>query len=148
MKYVIQFLIIAAFAFVGELLHWFIPLPIPASIYGIVLLFIALELKWVKVSDIREVSSFLIAVMPIMFIPAAAGLMESWGAVKSLIGKYALITVVSTFVVMGVAGAVTQFVIRHSGRRKPREDTPKQFPGRNVTNEIEPTSGTTNLNLS
>lgn len=112
MKYVIQFLIIAAFAFVGELLHWFIPLPIPASIYGIVLLFIALELKWVKVSDIREVSSFLIAVMPIMFIPAAAGLMESWGAVKSSVWEYALITIVSTFVVMGVSGAVTQFVIR------------------------------------
>lgn len=111
MKYVIQFLIIAAFAFVGELLHWFIPLPIPASIYGIVLLFIALELKWVKVNDIREVSSFLIAVMPIMFIPAAAGLMESWGAVKSSVWEYALITIVSTFVVMGVSGAVTQFVI-------------------------------------
>ena len=111
MKYVIQFLIIAAFAFIGELLHWFIPLPIPASIYGIVLLFIALELKWVKVSDIREVSSFLIAVMPIMFIPAAAGLMESWGAVKSSVWEYALITIVSTFVVMGVSGAVTQCVI-------------------------------------
>ena len=111
MKYVIQFLIIAAFAFIGELLHWFIPLPIPASIYGIVLLFIALELKWVKVSDIREVSSLLIAVMPIMFIPAAAGLMESWGAVKSSVWEYALITIVSTFVVMGVSGAVTQFVI-------------------------------------
>lgn len=111
MKYVIQFLIIAAFAFIGELLHWFIPLPIPASIYGIVLLFIALELKWVKISDIREVSSFLIAVMPIMFIPAAAGLMESWGAVKSSVLEYALITIVSTFVVMGVSGAVTQFVI-------------------------------------
>ena len=111
MKYVIQFLIIAAFAFIGELLHWFSPLPIPASIYGIVLLFIALELKWVKVSDIREVSSFLIAVMPIMFIPAAAGLMESWGAVKSSVWEYALITIVSTFVVMGVSGAVTQFVI-------------------------------------
>lgn len=117
MKYVIQFLIIAAFAFVGELLHWFIPLPIPASIYGIVLLFIALELKWVKVSDIREVSSFLIAVMPIMFIPAAAGLMESWGAVKSSVWEYALITIVSTFVVMGVSGAVTQFVIRR-GKKK------------------------------
>lgn len=64
-----------------------------------------------KISDIREVSSFLIAVMPIMFIPAAAGLMESWGAVKSSVWEYALITIVSTFVVMGVSGAVTQFVI-------------------------------------
>lgn len=118
MKYVIQFLIIAAFAFIGELLHWFIPLPIPASIYGIVLLFIALELKWVKVSDIREVSSFLIAVMPIMFIPAAAGLMESWGAVKSSVWEYTLITIVSTFVVMGVSGAVTQFVIRRGKKNE------------------------------
>lgn len=123
MKYIIQFLIIAAFAFIGELLHWFIPLPIPASIYGIVLLFIALELKWVKVSDIREVSSFLIAIMPIMFIPAAAGLMESWGAVKSSVWEYALITIVSTFVVMGVSGAVTQFVI---WRRKKKNEQVKK----------------------
>lgn len=49
--------------------------------------------------------------MPIMFIPAAAGLMESWGAVKSSVWEYALITIVSTFVVMGFSGAVTQFVI-------------------------------------
>ena len=55
--------------------------------------------------------------MPIMFIPAAAGLMESWGAVKSSVWEYALITIVSTFVVMGVSGAVTQFVIWH-GKKK------------------------------
>lgn len=118
MKYIIQFLIIAAFAFVGELLHHFIPLPIPASIYGIVLLFIALEFKWVKVSDIRETSSFLIAVMPIMFIPAAVGLMDSWLEVKSSIWAYAAVTVISTFIVMGVSGAVTQGVIRHGRKNK------------------------------
>ena len=112
MKYVIQFLIIAAFSFTGELLHWFIPLPIPASIYGIVLLFTALELKWIKVSDIRETSAFLIAVMPIMFIPAAVGLMKSWGVVKSSLLAYSVVTVISTFVVMGISGAVTQIVIR------------------------------------
>ena len=53
MKFVFQFLIIMVFAFAGELLHHFIPLPIPASIYGIVLLYIALELKLVKVKDIK-----------------------------------------------------------------------------------------------
>lgn len=120
MKYVIQFLIIAAFSFAGELLHHFIPLPIPASIYGIVLLFTALELKVVKVRDIRETSAFLIAVMPIMFIPAAVGLMDSWGAIKSSILEYAIITVISTFVVMGVAGAVTQTVIKR-GQKKCRQ---------------------------
>ena len=53
MKFIIQFIIIIAFTFIGELLHFLIPLPIPASIYGIVLLFAALMMKWVKVSDIR-----------------------------------------------------------------------------------------------
>ena len=81
MKYLIQFLIIIAFSFLGELLHFCLPLPIPASIYGIVLLFVALELKLIKVKDIRETSSFLIAVMPVMFIPAAVGLIDSYKSI-------------------------------------------------------------------
>lgn len=39
MKYLIQFLIIIAFSFAGELLHYCLPLPIPASIYGIICCF-------------------------------------------------------------------------------------------------------------
>lgn len=112
MKFVIQFVIIIGFSFIGEFLHYILPLPIPASIYGIVLLFAALELKILKVNDIREVSSFLIAVMPMMFIPAAVGLVNSWDIISSSLLKYIIVTFVTTFVVMGVSGLVTQFVIR------------------------------------
>lgn len=112
MKYLIQFLIIIAFSFMGELLHYFLPLPIPASIYGIILLFIALEMKWVKVKDIRETSSFLIAIMPVMFVPAAVGLIDSWQAISGAWLQYIIVTVITTFVVMAVSGAFTQYVIR------------------------------------
>ena len=112
MKYIIQFLIIVAFSFLGEILHYVLPLPIPASIYGIVLLFLALELKWVKVQQIKETSAFLIAVMPLMFVPPAVGLLPAWDGIKDHLLSYALITVVSTFVVMAVAGWVTQAVIK------------------------------------
>lgn len=112
MKYVIQFMIIIGFSFIGEFLHYILPLPIPASIYGIVLLFAALVFKILKVNDIREVSSFLIAVMPMMFIPAAVGLVDSWDIISSSLLKYIIVTFVTTFVVMGVSGLVTQFVIR------------------------------------
>ncbi len=112
MRFVIQFLIVIGFSFIGEFLHYILPLPIPASIYGIVLLFAALELKILKVNDIREVSSFLIAVMPMMFIPAAVGLVNSWDIISSSLLKYIIVTFVTTFVVMGVSGLVTQFVIR------------------------------------
>jgi holin-like protein len=117
MKYVIQFLIIVAFTFAGELLHHFLLLPIPAGIYAMVLLFIALELKWVKVSDVREVSSFLIAAMPVMFIPSAAGLLDSWGIVRGALLPYLVITVASTFAVMGISGAVTQAVIKKEKKK-------------------------------
>ena len=69
MRYVIQLFIIICFSFAGELMRRLLPFPIPASIYGIVLLFIALELKWVKVKQIREVSTTLIISMPVMFVP-------------------------------------------------------------------------------
>lgn len=118
MKYLIQFLIIIAFSFMGELLHYCLPLPIPASIYGIVLLFMALELKWIKVKDIRETSSFLIAVMPVMFIPAAVGLIDSWSAISNAWLQYVVVTIVSTFVVMGVSGVLTQYVIRKGKEKK------------------------------
>lgn len=116
MNYVMQFLIIISFTFAGELLHALLPLPIPASIYGIVLLFAALELKWVKVRQIREVSSFLIAVMPIMFIPAAVGLMDSWGLIKAHWLSYVALIVVTTVVVMGASGYATQLFIQRRKR--------------------------------
>lgn len=117
MKFIFQFLIIMVFAFVGELLHHFIPLPIPASIYGILLLFLALEFKILKVKDIKETSSFLIAIMPIMFLPPAVGIVESWGLIKGSWLPYVLVTVVSTVVVMAVSGLVTQMIVRKGGRK-------------------------------
>jgi len=120
MKYVYQFLIIIGFSCCGELLNWLIPLPIPASIYGIVLLFVALELKLVKVKHIKEVSRLLIVLMPIMFLPPAVGVIQIWDSISSCWLQYVVITVVSTFVVMGVAGWVTQWVIkRNKGAKHP-----------------------------
>lgn len=117
MRYVIQFLIIIAFSFAGELLHCLVPLPIPASIYGIALLFAALELRVVQVRHIREASGFLIAVMPVMFVPAAVGLVDSWGAIGPRWAQYVTVMVVTTFVVMAAAGYATQYLVRKGGRR-------------------------------
>lgn len=121
MKYLFQFLIIVAISFLGELLHYFIALPIPASIYGIILLFAALQLGWIKVRQIREVSTWLIAIMPALFIPSAVGLVKSWDILSQSLVKYSVITFVSTFVVMGLAGLATQYVIRQSKNKEAKE---------------------------
>lgn len=96
----------------GEVLHALLPLPFPASIYGILLLYMALELKLVKTKHIKEVSTTLIIAMPVMFVPAAVGLMETWGDVKESWLQLLLIIVASTFAVMAITGWVTQGVVR------------------------------------
>ena len=121
MKYLFQFLIIVAISFMGELLHYFIALPIPASIYGIILLFAALQLGWIKVRQIREVSTWLIAIMPALFIPSAVGLVKSWDILSQSLVKYSVITFVSTLVVMGLAGLATQYAIRQSKNNAAKE---------------------------
>lgn len=121
MKYLFQFLIIVAISFLGELLHYFIALPIPASIYGIILLFAALQLGWIKVRQIREVSTWLIAIMPALFIPSAVGLVKSWDILSQSLVKYSVITFVSTLVVMGLAGLATQYAIRQSKNKEAKE---------------------------
>ena len=100
MKYIKQFSIILLISFLGEALHALLPLPIPASIYGIVLLFAALVLKIIPVSAVKDVSTFLLEIMPMLFIPAAAGLLEAWGILKPNLAAYIVITLVATVAVI------------------------------------------------
>lgn len=114
MKWIKQFGIILAVSFIGELLGNWIPLPIPASIYGIVLLFLCLKLHLIPFDAVHETGDFLIEIMPLMFIPAAVGLLESWDIIRPSWIQYILITVFTTFIVMVAAGLVTQAVIRRT----------------------------------
>lgn len=123
MRYVIQLFIIICFSFAGELMRRLLPFPIPASIYGIVLLFIALELKWVKVKQIREVSTTLIISMPVMFVPPAVGLISSWENIKDNWPEYLAITFASTFAVMAIAGWTTQRIILWQKNRRIQEES-------------------------
>lgn len=115
MKYLRQLLIILNFSFAGEVLHYLVPIQIPASIYGLVLLFIGLMTGLIQLSQVQETAKFLIEIMPMMFIPAGVGLLESWGVLKPILVPVILILVVSTVLVMGVSGLVTQGVM-HIGK--------------------------------
>lgn len=112
MKWMKQFGIILLISFVGEILEKWIPLPIPASIYGIILLFLCLKLNIIPHEAVHETGKFLIEIMPLMFIPAAVGLLETWDVIAPAWLEYVVVTVISTWVVMIVSGRVTQFVIR------------------------------------
>lgn len=108
-NYIRQFMIILLISFIGEIFSHYIDLPIPASIYGIILMLVGLLTGIVPYNMVKDVGHFLVNIMSVMFIPATVGLIESWDIVKDSVLKYAVITVVTTVVVMAVSGRVTQF---------------------------------------
>ena len=123
MKYLRQLLIILIYSFIGEILHSLIPIQVPASIYGLVLLFIALLTGIIQLPQVKETAKYLIEIMPLMFIPAGVGLLESWGNLKSILVPVLLLLVASTILVMGVSGKVTQGIIQRSKRKESKKQS-------------------------
>ena len=117
MKYIKQFILILAISFAGELLKYLLPLPVPASIYGMVLMFLALLTGVIKLEHVRETGKFLIEIMPLMFIPAGVGLMSSWSTLKPLLLPVAVITVVTIVTVMVASGHTAQFILKREEKR-------------------------------
>lgn len=117
MKYIKEFGIILLISFLGELLHSLLPFPVPASIYGLLLLFVCLVTGIIRLEQINTTARYLIEIMPLMFIPAGVGLLSAWGVLRPVIIPVGVITVISTITVMGVSGRVTQAILRR-GKRK------------------------------
>lgn len=115
MKFLRQFMIILLLSFLGEVLKMFIPLPIPASVYGLVLMLLCLVTGILKTSQVKEAAFFLIEIMPVMFIPAAAGLIDSWKVLQPLLLPILVITAVITIFVMVVTGKIAQMIAQKRG---------------------------------
>lgn len=121
MKYVKQFFIILLICFIGELCRALIPLPVPASIYGLVLMLVCLLTGLVKLEHVNETATFLVEIMPVMFIPAGVGLITSYDTLRPHLAAIVIITIVTTVLVMGVTGITAQFVIRRAEQRERKQ---------------------------
>ena len=108
MKYVFQFARIMGFCLVGELLHQVLPLPIPAGIYGLVLLAAALLMGVVKLEQVKQTGDFLSSLFPLLFIPTVAGVMEQWELIADNLLPILIALIPVTWAVMAAAGKVTQ----------------------------------------
>ena len=112
MKYLKQLSILFAFTFISEILNQIIPLPIPASIYGLVFLFLCLEFKIIKIGQIKDTADFLLAILPIMFVPSSVGFIKALPLMKKYGIQFLIIGVSTTFLVMIVSGLITQLILR------------------------------------
>ncbi|SHH99402.1 holin-like protein [Clostridium collagenovorans DSM 3089] len=108
MENIKQFGIITAVFFVGEVLNMVIPLPVPGSVWGMIIMFILLCTKVVKLEHVEKAADFLLAIMAFLFVPLGVGLMTSFDAIKNDIGAIVIVILVSTVAVMVVTGIVVE----------------------------------------
>jgi len=118
MKYLKEIAIIFGITMVGEILNEMIPLPVPAGVYGLFILLGLLCAKVVKLEDISATGNLLLDLMPLMFIPAAVGLIEKYVELTSILVPFVVISAVSTLIVMTVTGKTTEWILH----RQKKED--------------------------
>ena len=109
---------ILAFCFLGEVCHAVLPLPVPASVYGLVLLLLALNFRLIRLEDVKEVGVFLTGIFPLLFVPAAAGVMELWAEMGEMLLPIIIAIIPVTVLVMVTAGKTTQAL---TSRKKNKE---------------------------
>lgn len=117
MQYVKQFMIILAFSLVGQALETLIPLPIPASIYGLVLLLVALLTGLVKLEKVKHAADFLVAAMPVMLIAPAVKVLEYWGIIAPNAAAILVIVVFTTGAIFAISGLITKWLMKGRGKQ-------------------------------
>ena len=96
-----------------------LPLPVPASVYGLVLLLLALNFRLIKLEDVKEVGTSLTGIFPLLFVPAAAGVMELWAEMGEMLLPILIAIIPVTVLVMASAGKTTQAL---TGRKNKEAD--------------------------
>ncbi len=117
-----QFAIIAGISCLGEGLRMLIPLPIPASVYGLVLMLLGLMTGIIRLEKVQYGAAFLIEIMPLLFVPAAVGLTQSWSQLAPVWLPVLLITALTTVIVMGCVGRLTQGILHLDAKRRKTDD--------------------------
>ena len=118
MKYLKELAIIFGITMVGEFLNEWIPLPVPAGVYGLFLLLGLLCAKVIKVEDVSATGNLLLDMMPIMFVPAAVGLIEKYTELTAILIPFVVISALSTLIVMTVTGKTTEMILRRQKEEK------------------------------
>jgi holin-like protein len=104
----------------GNLITALTKLPIPGTIFGMLILLILLESKVVKLETVDPAASALLSVMVMLFVPGAVNLMNVYDKFDGVIIRVFAIVVITTIAVMAVTGIVAEQIIK-AKHKKERE---------------------------
>jgi|SRR5690625_2617083 len=117
-KICFHIIILYSFYLLGNWIQMSLNLFIPGSVIGMILLFLLLLIKGVKITWIEEGAAFLINNLPLFFIPATVGIIDYFSLFSGKGFLLIIIVLVSTAMVMSVSGRVSQRLARKRGREQ------------------------------
>ncbi len=118
-KYLKQLTIIMTVSFVGEFLNQALPLPVPGSVYGLILMFLLLMTRIVRLEQVEDAGVFLVKLMPVLFIGPSVSLITVMGGLADRLVPILAVCIISTVIVMAVTGLTAQAVLkRTAGKRE------------------------------
>lgn len=121
MKYLHQALIISAVTFAAEIVKYLLPLPVPASIYGLLLLFVLLKTGAVRLSQIEDAGNLLLELMPLLLVPAFVSFLTVLDTIQVMLLPVLIMGLIGTIAVMYITGQVSQRLIRRGGKERSHE---------------------------
>ncbi|ADO83870.1 CidA/LrgA family protein [Ilyobacter polytropus] len=107
----LEFCTIFVFLYVGNFISSCLPVPIPGTVIGMLLLFFSLHLKLLKLESIEKAASILLMNMAILFIPPGVSLVKSLRLLEGSWMKIILVMIVTTIITIAVTGIFIQWFI-------------------------------------
>lgn len=89
-----------------------LPFDFPASVIGMLLLFLLLYVRIVKVEHIRQKSDFLLSNMAFFFLPAAVSIINYFPLLKQNVIPLLAVCFISTIVTFCVTAAVVTLALK------------------------------------
>lgn len=111
-QYLRAFALIYLCLFIGNAISALLPITIPGSILGMLVLFALLASQILPSRWVKPGCQLLIRYMALLFVPIGVGVMNYYGVVRDQFGPIVVSCLVSTFVVMTVVGYTAQMMHR------------------------------------
>lgn len=118
MKIIKQIGIIFSICWIAQIIESMLPIDFPASVIGMIMLFLLLLTGWLKVDHIREKSDFLLSNMAFFFIPAGVSIINYFDVLKNCVLQLIFICVVSTVITFAVTAYSMKLVLKLMAARQ------------------------------
>ncbi|PSB71976.1 antiholin-like murein hydrolase modulator LrgA [Bacillus pumilus] len=118
-----QAFIFATVMFVSNLISMYLPIPMPASVIGLVLLFVLLTTKIVKLEQVEQLGTSLTGLISFLFVPSGISVIQSLGVMQEVGVQVIGVIIIATIMLLAATGLFSQLLMQLSEKPQKHKET-------------------------